>query len=346
MSLYNPFINLQFLTSRKQSIQLLYNLCYAIISKIKFNSEVLIMNNIIKNKNIALLLAGAAIISFSPVFTRLTTVSSGISAFYRVFFGALFLLVFCLIKKEKLWVGVPAFLYSILAGFFFSLDLFVWHKSIHYIGPGLATVLGNFQVVFITFISFLVFKEKINWKFYLSIFLALTGILLLCGVNWNGNTPDYKTGVILGLLTAVFYTGYILTLNFAYKLKNKLSPSCNVFWACVSSAIILGIISKSSGESFDLITSKNMIILLLYGVFCQGVGWVFISSSMSNIPVSTSGLILLLQPILSMTWDILFFKRPTSIMDLAGFVLSLGAIYLGSVSKESENKNLIKTEEV
>jgi drug/metabolite transporter (DMT)-like permease len=67
---------------------------------------------------------------------------------------------------------------------------------------------------------------------------------------------------------------------------------------------------------------------------------------MSSIPVSTAALILLMQPVLSMTWDIIFFKRPTNIIDLIGFILSLGAIYLGATSRESENKNLTKTEEV
>ncbi len=304
------------------------------------------MNNVLKNKDMGLLIAGSSIISFSAVFTRMTTVSPSISAFYRVAFGAVFLLVFCLIKKEKLWVGITAFLYSALAGLFFAFDLFVWHRSIHYIGPGLATVLGNFQVVFIAVISFLIFKEKINWKFYLSIILALIGIFLLCGVNWKGNTPNYKLGVILGLTTAVFYTGYILTLNFSSKLKNKFSPSSNIFWACVSSAIVLGTISKFSGESFNLISAKNLIVLLAYGIFCQCLGWIFISSSMSSIPVSTAGLILLMQPTLSMIWDMLFFKRPTSIIDLIGFVLSLGAIYLGSTNKKLKNKDIIEAEEI
>ena len=120
----------------------------------KFNSEVSLMTNILKNKNMGLLLAGSSIISFSAVFTKLSESSSSISAFYRVSFGALFLLVFCLIKKEKLWAGTSAFLYSALAGLFFALDLFVWHRSIHYIGPGLATMLSNFQVVFYCFYKY------------------------------------------------------------------------------------------------------------------------------------------------------------------------------------------------
>ena len=304
------------------------------------------MKNILKNKSLVMLIAGAFIISFSAVFTKVTTVSSSISAFYRVLFGGIFLLIYSLIKKEKLWVGIPAILYSVLAGVFFAFDLFVWHRSIHYIGPGLATVLGNFQVVFIALISFLVFKEKVNWKFYMSIFLALIGIFLLCGINWNGNTHNYKLGIVLGLITAVFYTGYILTLNFSSKLKNRFSPSSNIFWVCISSSVGLGIISKFSGESFALISLKNLVVLLAYGIFCQCLGWIFISSSLSNIPVSTAGLILLMQPALSMAWDMIFFKRPTSIIDLIGFVISLGAIYLGSTNKDTKNEKIIETEEI
>ncbi len=304
------------------------------------------MKNILKNKSFGMLIAGAFIISFSAVFTKVTTVSSSISAFYRVAFGGIFLLIYSLIKKEKLWVGIPAILYSALAGVFFAFDLFVWHRSIHYIGPGLATVLGNFQVVFIAVISFLVFKEKVNWKFYMSIFLALIGIFLLCGINWNGNTQNYKLGIVLGLVTAVFYTGYILTLNFSSKLKNKFSPSSNIFWVCISSGIVLGIISKFSGESFALISLENLVVLVAYGIFCQCLGWIFISSSLSNIPVSIAGLILLMQPALSMAWDMIFFKRPTSIIDLIGFIISLGAIYLGSTNKETKNEKIIETEEI
>lgn len=302
--------------------------------------------NKLKNRDMILLIAGSSIISFSAVFTRMTTVSSSVSAFYRVLFGGVFLLGYSLLKREKLWAGMSAFLHAVLAGIFFSCDLFVWHRSIHYIGPGLATVLGNFQVVFIAVISFLIFKEKVNWKFYLSIFLALAGIFLLCGVNWSGNTHNYKIGVILGLTTAVFYTGYILTLNSLQKLEYKPVPSVNIFWACMSSSLVLGSVSVFSGESFNLLSIQNLIVLLAYGILCQGLGWVLISSTLSKVPVSTTGLILLMQPVLAMIWDIVFFRRPTSIVDVIGFVLSLGAIYLGSVNKEKKNKAVIKTEEI
>ena len=51
-----------------------------------------------------------------------------------------------------------------------------------------------------------------------------------------------------------------------------------------------------------------------------------------------AGLALLLQPTLSFVWDVLFFARPMSAMELLGAAIALAAIYLGSrpASKQSQ----------
>jgi drug/metabolite transporter (DMT)-like permease len=44
-------------------------------------------------------------------------------------------------------------------------------------------------------------------------------------------------------------------------------------------------------------------------------------------------LLLLLQPTLTFIWDMIFFGRPTTVIEGAGAMLALGAIHLGSKRK-------------
>ncbi|MGH8335846.1 MAG: EamA family transporter, partial [Gammaproteobacteria bacterium] len=63
------------------------------------------------------------------------------------------------------------------------------------------------------------------------------------------------------------------------------------------------------------------------------LGWVLISSSIHKVRASQVGLILLLQPVCAFAWDVLFFGRRFTAVEIAGAVLALAAIYLGSVRR-------------
>jgi drug/metabolite transporter (DMT)-like permease len=100
-----------------------------------------------------------------------------------------------------------------LCGLFLALDLFFWHRSIHHIGPGLATILGNFQVFLLAGLGVVCMGEKVSPRFFLAILLAILGLFLVVGIQWNQLESQYKTGVYLGLAAAVAYTAFLLSLR-------------------------------------------------------------------------------------------------------------------------------------
>jgi drug/metabolite transporter (DMT)-like permease len=51
---------------------------------------------------------------------------------------------------------------------------------------------------------------------------------------------------------------------------------------------------------------------------------------------SLAGLTLLLQPLLASVWDVLFFRHPVTILQGAGAVVTLVAIYLGTIASPAE----------
>ena len=283
-------------------------------------------------------LLGAAMISFSGVYVKLAHVGPTVAGFYRVFFGGVLLYIIVFLKQDTLWKNFPTFSFGALCGFIFALDLFVWHKSIHYIGPGLATVLANFQVFFLALIGILVLKEQIRFTLILAISLAMVGLVMVVGIDWNGLEQNYKYGLFLGLATAVCYTAYVLALRKLQSSDIPLSPMANLFYVSVFSAIFLGAAASHQGESFSIPDIQSCLFLVAYGLFSQVFGWTLISRGLPKIRSSLTGLLLLLQPSLAFIWDIIFFKRETDLIGCIGAVLTLGAIYLGTTNN-SQKKN-------
>lgn len=280
------------------------------------------------------LLIAAVIISTSSVWVKVSQVAPSVSGFYRMFIGGILLLSICLIKKWDLWRGWKYFSWLFLGAFFFSLDLYFWHRSIFYIGPGLATVLGNFQVFFMTLAGYLFFKEKISLGFIGGLVITVVGLFFLVGFHWSDLSSQYQTGVVYALLTAVAYTGFMLSLRHVQSNKQGLSAYANLGILSLICASIMFIELSISGLNISIPSSQSFVSLLILGVFCQVIGWVLITQSMPNLPASIVGIVLLLQPALSMLWDVLFFARPMTRFDMLGLTMVLCGVYLASLKKK------------
>jgi drug/metabolite transporter (DMT)-like permease len=275
-------------------------------------------------------LAGAFMISFSAVFVKLAHVSPTSSAFYRVFFGGIFLILFVLISRHKLRVGWKPFGLIGLCGLFFAVDLALWHRSVLYVGPGLSTILANFQVFFLGAFGIIVLKETLTLRYLASVPLALCGLILIVGLDWSLLELNYKIGLLLGVLTALAYSSYLLTLRKLQSIYQTLSSYTAVALISLITALILALEMSAEGSSFRIPDLQSWIVLPTYGFIGQGLGVVFIAKGIARIRASRAGLILLLQPTLSFIWDILFFHRPTDVWDILGALMAIIAIYLGS----------------
>ena len=275
-------------------------------------------------------------ISFSGVWVNVSNVAPTVSAFYRALFGGLFLLAAACWKREVTWKGWYRLLLGSLCGLFLALDLFFWHRSIGYIGPGLATILGNFQVFFLAGLGVVFMGEKVSAKFFFAILMAIIGLFLVVGLQWHQLGTHYKTGVYLGLATAVAYTVFLLTLR---KLQSGQAETFTFYGMMVVSfatAFFLGAQGIYSGDAFSIPDTRSWTALLLLGLTCQGIGWILISNALPRIRASMAGLILLLQPSLAFIWDVLLFQRATSTLNWIGVIIAITAIYLG-MSKTSDD---------
>ncbi len=273
---------------------------------------------------------GACLISFSAVFVPLAGTDPTVSAFYRMVIGGAILAILIRLRKERFFHGRRQLLMAAAAGFCLAVDLALWHRCILLVGPGLATLLANFQVFFVAAVGVVVFRERLTWKTAVAIPLALIGLYLIVGLRWELFTADYKLGVALGLMAAFCYTGYILFLRMA---QQSGSTFASITVATLFTALFLGVFSAGHGESFAVPGPRGWLVLGAYAVVSQVLGWLLITSGIGLLEASRVGLALLLQPTLAFVWDVLFFARPTTLVEVAGALLAICAIYLGTVGR-------------
>ena len=276
------------------------------------------------------LLAGAAMISFAPVFVRLVDVPPTSSAFYRTLIGGLMLAVYVWLSRQTLWGGRPVLWPLLIAGAFFALDLWAWHKSIWFVGPGLATLLANFQVFFMALAGVFLLREPARPVLWIAIPLALTGLGLIVGVDWNALVPDYRLGLAYGLLTAFAYAGYLLSLRRARLAGSRASVAGDLTVASLVSAACLLVAAWLEDITLAVPSVSDWGLLSAYALVAQVLGWILITGALSRVRASTVGLLLLLQPTLAFVWDVLLFGRAFGLTETTGALLSLAAIYLGS----------------
>ena len=282
------------------------------------------------------LFIGAALISLSPVWVKLVSVSPTTSGFYRVLIGGAALAVYLLISGQRLQLSKRTWKILLLASVFFALDLWFWHRSINYIGPGLSTLLANFQVFIMTAAGIVILKESPRPLQLVAIPMAVVGLALIVGFDWRSLPSDYRLGVIFGLLTAASYAGYLLSLRESRAGSKHRLPSREVAIISLVTAAILGVSAMVEGQSLAIGSLNDAVWLGAYGLLSHCVGWMFIASSLPQVSTTEAGIALLLQPTLSFVWDVLFFARPMTAIELLGAAIALIAIYLGSRSASKQ----------
>lgn len=273
---------------------------------------------------------GAALISTTSIFVRWAHVPPTVSAFYRMLFGGIMLVALLAIRRQLrgfAWIDV---LWLLLPALAFCADLMLWHRSIRDIGPGLATLVANFQVFIMATVGVFFYRERLHARFVFGVALALVGLWLLVGVGWSSFTPQFRLGVYFGLLTGVAYAVYLLSLRQAQLRRSGLDPIRTLCLNSLLAAVMLAVAVLVEGDSFAIPDAQSWSALIGLGLFGQVLGWVLIAQAMPQLPASLVGLLLLLQPALSFVLDVLLFGRPTSAEDWIGLALSLLGIFVGS----------------
>ncbi|HEU5279487.1 MAG TPA: DMT family transporter [Gaiellaceae bacterium] len=278
-------------------------------------------------------LVGAVAIAFSGILFRLSHVSSSTGAFYRCALALPPLFVLARIEDRRYGRrDRRAVLLAWLAGAFFAADLILWHNSIELVGAGLATVLGNVQVVLVGLLAWLLLRERPHTSSFAAIPIVGIGVVLISGVleqGAYGSNP--RLGAVYGVLTGIAYSGFLLTLRQGSKDLRR--PAGPLFTATLSAAIFCAVIGAVVGD-LDLTPSLSAAgWLVLYALSSQVLGWLLISSSLPRLPAVVTSILLTLQPVCSVIFAALILDESPSALQLVGAACILAGLIVATVGR-------------
>jgi drug/metabolite transporter (DMT)-like permease len=282
-------------------------------------------------------LAGAVAIAFSGILYKAADASPSTGAFFRCFYALPALWIF--VRFEERILGprpAESRRWAWLAGAFFAADLLLWHHSIEAVGAGLATVLGNTQVVMVGLLAWALFGERPSNRALASIPIAMVGVVLISGVLEDGAYGDNPAlGVLLGLLTGVAYSGFLLALRHGAGERRRVAGP--LFDATLASAVLILPVGLAMGD-LDLtpgLEAQGWLIAL--ALSSQVVGWLLITVSLPRLPAVVTSILLTLQPVATVVLAAILIDENPSPLQLVGAATILSGLLIATVGRRAES---------
>ncbi len=272
----------------------------------------------------AALLLGAAAIAFAPIFVRLSDISPSASAFWRVALAAAPLWLWLRLSPRGAGAARLPWKPLVIAGLCFAGDLGAWHVSILYTSVANSTLEANFAPIFVTLGAWLLFRQRVSRLFLVALAVTLGGAVLLVGPNFAlGGRP--LAGDALGVLTAVFYAGYML----AIKSASERTSTAGIMAVGTSvAALALLPYALATADVFLPQSASGWLVLIGLALIPHIAGQSLIAYGFSHLPASFSAVSLLLQPVLAAIYAWALLGEAMAPMQMLGGLVVLGGIYL------------------
>ena len=275
------------------------------------------------NPALGALLLGATCIALSPIFVRLSEAGPTATAFWRVALAVPALWALLLFQKRSS-TRTP-WLLLLAAGAAFAGDLAFWHTSIKLTSVANSTLLANLASIFVTLAAWIFFRQRPSALFLAGLAAALAGVTTLVRASL-GFSATGLIGDALGVVTAMFYAGYL----FAVKGLRDRGESTLHLMAVTSTitALILLPVALGTGERMLPASAQGWWVLVGLALLSHVAGQGLIAYALAHLPATFSSVSLLFEPVMAAFFAWLILAEPLAPLQIAGGAVVLAGIYL------------------
>jgi drug/metabolite transporter (DMT)-like permease len=264
---------------------------------------------------------GAFAIAFSAILVDLADVSPVTAALWRCAYALPVLAPLAWLEHRRYGPRTPRERrLAAVAGVLFAVDIIVWHYTIRDVGAGLATVLGNLQVVIVPFVALAVLGERVPRSIAVALPPVCLGVLLVSGVleaSAFGANPG--RGALLGIATGFAYAAYLLVQRQGSMDLRR--PGGALFEMSLVAAAVSLVIGFAVGAPDLAPAWPGAGWLILLALTSQVLGWLLIGVSLPRLPAAQTSLILTIQPIGSVILGAILLAQEPSALQLGGCAL-------------------------
>jgi len=281
-------------------------------------------------------LSGALAIAFSGILFRVAHVSPTTGAFFRCLYALPVLGSLAWLEDHR-YGPRPLKQRGLawIAGAVFAVDLIAWHQGIEEVGAGLATVLGNLQVVLVGLLAWAILRERPSGRSLAAIPVALVGVVFISGAFEHGaygRNPGL--GVAYGILTALAYSAFLLILREGNRdLRRPAGPLFDATLVCALTTIPVGLVWGNLDWTPGWQAQGYLLLLALSS---QALGWLLISITLPRLPAALTSVLLTFQPVLSVLFAWAILGESPSALQLGGVALVLSGLLIVSAGRRQE----------
>lgn len=291
-------------------------------------------------KRIGILLTGisAACFGFLPIFASLAyrNGSNGVTVIFIRFLVAILLLwVYVFLKKKQYKLGkVKVTQLFMLGALGYISTTAAYFSALNYISASLVALLFYTYPIIVSVISYFLLKEEMNINKAIALIMSSLGLIFIVGFSIG--SVDVR-GVLLALLAAFLYSGYIIASG---KLVIGIDPVVATAYVATSCAIVTlsyGLVS----DSFVKINSFTILYGLLMAIFSTVIAILFLFEGIKRIGASQAAIISTIEPMVTVLMSALVLGDIMSIPQLFGGALTIaGIIILQRPVKEKEQNSI------
>src|SRR6266850_563696 len=272
------------------------------------------------------LFLGATCIALSPIFVRVSEAGPTASPFWRGALPVPPLLVLYAWGGEAAPRAHPPQRPPLLpARGAFAGDLGFWHTSIKLTSVANSTLLANLASLFVTLVAWTFLGQRPQRLFLAGLVAALAGVALLVNASL-GFSGTALTGDALGVVTAVFYAGYLLAVK---GLRDRGESTLQVMAVTSTiSAIFLFPVALASGEQMLPSSILGWGYLLGLALVSHAAGQGLIAYALAHLRAAFSSVSLLFQPVMAALFAWVLLGEALVPLQIAGGMVVLIGIYL------------------
>jgi len=271
------------------------------------------------------LLLGILCLGFSAIFVRAANAPGVVSSLHRmVIAGLIFTVPF--IRQARNGARPPrrGVLLALLAGLFFGADLFFWSEGIMIGGATNPTVMANTAPAWVGLGALVIFRERLNARFWLGLAIALAGVAVVLGVS-SLQEISLGIGTLYGLLAGMFYGGFFLVAQ----RGRALLRSIPFFWFSVlGSTALLLVLGLARGVAYTGYPLESYLYFLAAGLISQVGGWFAINYAQGHLPATVVSPTMLGQPVITAIAAVALLGEDLGVWQVVGGAAILGGVYL------------------
>ena len=277
------------------------------------------------------LFVGAITIAFAPILVRLSEVGPSSTGFHRFLLAIpLYWAIAATLPRSDAPEGAEKpktlrdFLLISMAGVYLAADVAVWHYSIQMTTVANSTLLANVAPVSVVLAGWILFRTRVTGTYLIGLAAAMTGVFILSRASLS-LSQDHFIGDLLGVLTAVFYAAYQMSVE---RLRKRFSTVTIMKYAIPASALIMLPVALASGDDLLPVTLAGWGFLIALAAGPQVFGQGLIAWALAHLPVAFASVSLLVQPVTAALVAWALFGEQIGAQQAAGGVIVLAGIML------------------